>query len=572
MSSAFLRKAGQFAADPVLRRWLRARLLRRTPGAPAFTPHRPPVLGEGWSGLAPESPRAAFAPLPPGPPARPIRLRLPGAVLDLAPGEEAGLFDRPLPDLEARLGLFRFAWVPLMAADDDPRWVAALWTAWRARHGVPDLESWAWHPYTAAERAINLLTFAARHGLPEPVGDSLALLAAHGPAIAARLEYFGPHHTSNHLFNNGRGLALLGLALGLPACADLGFALVLSEAERIFRPCGLLREGSSHYHLLLTRSLASLWLEARRHGRPEAVPLEARLRAAAAQLPVLALPGGLPLIGDISPDCPPSHLAGLLPGGDRASGWLALLDDADRAALTALLDGVAAGPDPAADGWLRADFGAWAGLWHAEPEGWSMMPGHGHQDCGGFELHHDGEKLLIDRGRGSYAVAGEADPDVAAIAHNGLTVDRAEPYPPNRPYYAPAFRRAVAGPAVLARAEDGVALAHHGFARLPGVGIAERHWRFTPERLELRDRLDGHSRHEITRRLHTPCAVERAERGVILTTPRGRRFHLAAGDAPVLVVAEQSWQAYGEPAPATRLEVTLFARLPWTGLLTIEVL
>jgi len=572
MSSAFFRKAAQFAADPVLRRWLRARLLLRTPGTPAFTPHRPPILGPDWSGLAPESPTARFPALPAEPPSRPIRLRLPGLSLDLAPGEAEGLFERELPDLETRLGLHRFAWVPQMAPDDDPRWVGAIWAAWRARHGQPDPSSWAWHPYTAAERAIALLGFARRHGLPAPVEDTLARLAAHGPAIAARLEYFGPHHTSNHLFNNGRGLALLGLGLGLPACADLGFHLVLAEAERIFRPSGLLREGSSHYHLLLTRSLASLWLAAEAGGRAEARPLEQRLRAAASQLPHLLLPGGLPLVGDISPDCPPSHLAGLLPGGDRRAGWMATLTEAERVRLAALLDSVAAGPDPIADGWARGAFGPWAGLWHAEPEGWSMMPGHGHQDCGGFELHYDGEPLLIDPGRGSYAVAGEANPDVAAQAHNGLTVDRADPYPPNRPYYAPAFRRAVVGPAVLARAEDGIALAHHGFTRLPWVGLAERHWRFTAGRMDLHDRLDGHGRHELTRRLHTACAVERGDPGVILTTPRGRRFRLSAGDAPFLVRPAQRWLAYGESAPCTRLEVTVFARLPWTGTLTLEAL
>jgi len=572
MSSALLRKARALAADPVLRRWLGARLLRRTPGAPAFTPHRPPSLGEGWAGLSAEDPTASFPPLAPGAPERPIRLRLPGLDLDLAPGEEAGLFDRPLADLETYLGLHRFAWVPRMAADDDPRWVGAIWRLWCARHGIPD-SSWVWHPYTAAERAIALLGFAARHGLPGPAADSAALLAAHAPAIAATLEYFGEHHTSNHLFNNARGLYLLGVELGLPRAEAAGAALLRAEIRRIFHPSGLLREASSHYHLLLTRSLASLWLGATAHHRPEAALFEEALRAALGPLGLFDLPGGLPLVGDISPDCPPEFLTCLLPSGDRAAGWMATLPEARRQRLAALLAEPHAVPAAGLDGWLRADHGPWSGLWHAEPEGWSPMPGHGHQDCGSFVLHVGGEPLFVDCGRGSYAEAGEADRFVSAAAHNGISVDGADPYPPNRPYYAPAFRRAVAGGAVLDGADSGVALAFEGFARLPGVGMAERIWRLGDAAMILTDRLDGRGRRRITRRLFTPCAVgPDGPAGLILTTPRGRRLRLTAGGAPLSVAPDRQWLAYGESRPVTRIEISESAALPWTGRLMAETL
>ena len=433
MLRALIRKGRQLAADPVLRRWLLLRALRLTPGEPGFTAHRPPALGPDWTGLAPEPASVVFATQPEGAPRGRLSVRLPGATLEIEPGDEAALVARRFDDPETQLGLHRFAWVPLLKSGDDPRWVGAVWRQWCKRFATPD-ESWAWHPYTAAERAINLLTFARRNGLPGPAEDTLAVLAAHAPVIAARLEYFGEHHTSNHLFNNGRGLYLLGLALGLSQAAATGAALLLAEAERIFRPGGVLREGSSHYHLLLTRSLASVWLAAQ--GRPEAAAFEAVLRRAVAVLPHFVLPGRFPLVGDVSPDCPPEHLFCLLPGGDRRSGWLDLLTPDDRARLCAVLDRTAVTP-LAGNGWLRAGFGDWTGLWHADPEGWSPMPGHGHQDCGGFELHFEQEPVFIDPGRGSYALAGEAEETVTARAHNGLSVDDADPYPANKPYYAP---------------------------------------------------------------------------------------------------------------------------------------
>ncbi|MDO8607361.1 MAG: heparinase II/III family protein [Phaeospirillum sp.] len=567
MLRALIRKGRQLAGDPVLRRWLLLRLVRLTPAEPAFTPHLPPSLGPDWRGLGLEPTATVFSPLPEGAPRGRLTLRLPGMAVEIEPGDEVALVARVFGDPETQLGLHRFAWVPMMQTGDDPRWVGAVWRAWRARFGAPD-ESWAWHPYTAAERAIILLTFARRHGLPGPTEDTRALLAAHAPAIATRLEYFGEHHTSNHLFNNARGLYLLGLALGLPQATETGARILLAEAGRIFLPSGVLREGSSHYHLLLTRSLASVWLAAR--GRPEAEAFEAQLRRAVAALPHLALPGRFPLVGDVSPDCPPQHLFCLLPGGDRRSGWMDLLPPDDRSRLAGLLD-QAAGSSLVEDGWLRAGFGDWTGLWHVDPDGWSQMPGHGHQDCGGFELHFEAEAVFIDPGRGSYALAGEAEETVTARAHNGLSVDGFDPYPANKPYYAPAFRRAVAGaPPRLAQDDTGVTLNFGGFSRLNGVGSVERSWRFQGRGLVLSDRVEGRGRHAIIRRLHTTCRVETMATGVRLVAASGRRFTISASGAAITVLPIVSWTAYGQGEPASRIEFALVTDLPWSGGITVE--
>ncbi|HSV29817.1 MAG TPA: heparinase II/III family protein [Candidatus Omnitrophota bacterium] len=562
MLDAILRKGRQLAEDPVLRRWLLARALGRTPAEPAFTAHRPPYLGDGWSGLPLEHPQASLPVLPAGRPTGSLALTLAGARPTIAPGGEPALVRQRFADLETELSLHRFAWVPLMDADADPRWVGTVWQAWCDAHGNPD-QSWAWHPYTAAERAVNLLTFAARHGLPE---GAETVLAAHAPAIARGLEWFGDHHTSNHCANNGRGLYLLGLALGLKQATEAGARILLEEGRSIFRPSGVLREASTHYHLLLTRQWASVWLAARRHARPEAAEFGATLRAALAVLPLFDLPGRFPLVGDVSPDCPPDHLFGLLPGRP-AQGWTALLDDADRAALLALAGDAA----PSAEGWLRADHGPWSGLWHAEPEGWSPMPGHGHQDCGGAEIHFGGVPVFIDPGRGSYARAGEADPFVAGGSHGVLAVDGLDPYPQNRPYYDPAFRMAMAGPALLAPTESGVRLVHHGYARI-GLGAVERSWSFAPDRLVIDDWVQGNGRHRVERRLVTGLDARLADDVAILTAADGRRFRLGAEDCACTLAPTVAWAAYGEGRPAQVVTFSADIRLPWRGRITVEVL
>jgi len=573
MLHTLARKARLLAADPVLRSWLRRRALRLTPAAPAFTPHHPPYLGPDWRGLSPETPAAVFAPLPEGPPSGDLVLALAGETLTLRPGDEDSLFVRDFADIETMLSLHRFAWVPLLESAADPRWVAALWRAWRHRFAKPD-HGWAWHPYTAAERAINLLTYFRRRGVPAPAAETLALLAAHAPVIAHGLEWFGDHHTSNHCANNGRGLALLGLGLGLPQAADAGLKIMVAEGNRLFRPSGVLREGSSHYHLLLTRQWASVWLAARAAGRPETAALEGVLVAALAVLPHLLLDSALPLVGDISPDCPPGHLAGLLPGGDAMTGWTGLLPPDDRAALVALRDKVTpvAADALAADGWLGGRFGPWAGLWHAEPEGWSPMPGHGHQDCGAAELHFEGVPIFVDPGRGSYAEPGEADAMVRGESHGGLMIDGLDPYPPNRPYYAPDFRAATAGPAQLVQTPDGVTLTHHGFLRRMGVAV-ERNWIFAPRRLDIVDRFTRQpGGHIVTRRFVTPLAVVEVERAaLVLQAPSGRRFRISAEGAPPVVMPIPLWHAYGQSRPGTVVAFNIPLIMPTECRLIVQV-
>ena len=69
--------------------------------------------------------------------------------------------------------------------------------------------------------------------------------------------------------------------------------------------------------------------------------LETIVGKALAVIPSLTLPGGFPLIGDISPDCPPEHLAGLMDCSNTA-GWLELLEPRDRQKLLDLMKDVPA--------------------------------------------------------------------------------------------------------------------------------------------------------------------------------------------------------------------------------------
>jgi hypothetical protein len=556
MLNALTRKARQLLADPVLRRWLVGRVLGRWSGEPAFEVHRPPYAA-GRLPLAPQTPRAAtrFRDLPPGRVDTAITLDLAGTDVTLSPSYGADLMTRAFDDTETLLALHRFAWLPVAGPHVDPAWVGALWTAWRDAHGTPDA-TWAWHPYTAAERAINLIDFSRRVGLPGPFDETLACLAAHAPVIAERLEFFGDHHTSNHLANNGRGLYRLGLDLGLPDAAALGRDILLNEAERLFRPSGVLREGSTHYHRLLTRGYMDAWLAAERHARPEAAALKAIAGRAAGAAAALRLPGGVPLIGDISPDCPPNFLF---------DGWRSLLPEDDQARAQALMDQSGQTDALTADGWAVETWGAWALMAFADPDGWPHMPGHGHQDAGSFELHRGDTPVVVDPGRGRYGDDGDAALYRSAAVHSGLTVDGADPYPANRPYYDDAFRRRVGGPPpVWTRTDTGLALTVAGFGRLGGVGPLTRTWTANGDAVVISDRIDGRGRRQITRRL--VLADEPVADGGTWRAGSVRiRF-----DGPARVETPTLWRAYGRGRPGWALVAEASVALPFNGAIRIE--
>ena len=156
MLTPLLRKAAHVASDPVLRRWLLARATGREKSPPPFTPGAPPYLTglARWTGAAP-LPQTPLKPLNAAKPTQPIDIKLPGATVRLTPGDPDALFARRYADLETELAAYRFAWVPVMGSAADPAWVDATWRAFHRRFATSDA-GWAWHAYTAAERAINI--------------------------------------------------------------------------------------------------------------------------------------------------------------------------------------------------------------------------------------------------------------------------------------------------------------------------------------------------------------------------------------------------------------------------------
>ena len=546
----FFRKASQVQSDPILRQWIIGRLFGRWQGEPAFTQHRPSYLRDLLP-IPPESRTVHFSSLRTSKPKSVLKINLPCEVITLSPGEETKLFKHNFSDIETKLALHRFAWLTEPEEQLPVDWVASIWHAWAENFSNVD-DSWVWHPYTTAERAINILKFMKRFGVPGSKEKNLSILSTHATAIIKKLEYFGDHHTSNHLANNGRGLFLVGLMLGLKQTTDLGGRILIEEAKRIFHPSGILREGSSHYHILLARNYDEVANAAKKYNRKESTILRSIADKAHTTAKLLILPGGLPLVGDISPDQTPEFLL----------KQLKLINTTYRPSNKELFPLERAG-------WYRKDIGPFSALWHVAPKGWSQMPGHGHQDTGSFELHCNEDRIFIDPGRGHYGEIGDAALYRSAAVHNTLIVDGVDPYPPNKPYYCDKFRRTYGGP--FPRVEvsnNNLKLTHYGYERLEGVKQVTRNWKFTKNSIEIIDMVNGEGKHRIDRILITPLRVEHNDDKISLHSAKSVYLLITDFDPKITVIP--IWQSYGSSFMGSAIIFSRRESLPWTGKLRLK--
>jgi hypothetical protein len=563
---ALIRKARHVLDDPVLRRWLLRRMsgLEKSPGT--FIEGQPPYLGRAAVDATSPAPLAdEFAVGRFAPPQKIAIIDLPGRTVELAPDGPNALFGQSYDDLETLLAAHRFAWVPVAGPSVDTDWVAALWRVWADRFGA-ETSGWPWHAYTTAERAINIIDFSRRFGLPGDRGDTGALLAKHAEIIRHNLEYFGDHYTSNHLSNNGRGLLRIGTVLGMAGYAETGAQIMVAEAGRIFGRSGVLREGSTHYQMLVTRNYIDAWLDARAAGLEQADMLRDVAERALSALQGLVLPGGMPLIGDISPDVPPSYLATLVGDGDRMIWPANLSEDRQQDALDLISNIPAVSPDKLAeDGWHRFGAHHWQALAFVSPDGWPPMPGHGHVDLGSFELHDGTTRVIVDPGRGTYA---DTD-DERASAHSGILIDGVGPMPVNRAYYSPAYRnRTVPVCPEMVRSRDGQVLKYAGSGHGTQIKMIERSWVFTEHSVEIRDRIDGRGRHRIRQQFIVPGSAEIVEDSAIISV--SEKTYKISGTALAASAECTSWQAYGCGQRATAITFEQTVTLPFQGRVKIE--
>ena len=378
--------------------------------------------------------------------------------------------------------------------------------------------------------------------------------------------------------------ALFVAALALPELdADGLLDLAVTELDRNlatdFRPDGVHREASTHYHAIALRSLVGARANARRYGVELPAGFDDRLARACA----------------FAAHC------------TRPDGAIPALSDADRGDYGPLLVQAAEllGDEELRFAGSRGGAGRAPALRHASfPDGGYFVQrsawrpdaqflifdcgplgdgGHGHYDLLSLEAHGGGRPLVVDPGRGSYS---EAPPNPrrwfrSTAAHNTVCVDGLDqtPYSRGRPLGPVAHGRflgrgTTAGLDLLAgEAHSPLYEAVHQ-RRIAFVG--DRYW-------VVEDRLEGDREHGFDLRWHLAPEAQGATRrdgatvlapGLALVVLGAEAVALEAGwvapsygvrfDAPVVSATARGTSARfvtllaprapGEPAPRLALD------------------
>jgi hypothetical protein len=365
-------------------------------------------------------------------------------------GKAKSWFNEPpseFEDIEKQVAQYRFSGLIFglaekgFASDEDDN----LIESWCNSSG--DF-SGAWEPYTISERISNISAYCMFTSFINRVGEETSLRVANRLVKEAKfllndLEVFEDDLTSNHYINNGRAFVWLGSLLGNKNIARLGKNIILDRYSDLIRN-GLLREGSIHYHLLLTKNVYEVkillsHLDLLNEDEIRKIEIKSLL-ANANQL--TSRSAHIPNIGDLSPDCDIEWLKDL---GEAASeqsvfsysegvkkSWVDLFGVEKKKLVkkpTEILN--------QEYGVLRdQDFEIFI---HRNFNGYSFLPSHSHCDTGSYFLCRNNEVLVWDKGRSSYC----DEDEVSSQSSSSILLNGAGPDFRERSFYTDSFKKEV---------------------------------------------------------------------------------------------------------------------------------
>ncbi len=356
-------------------------------------------------------------------------------------------------DQEDIFSLHRFGWLlPIISSGrtiTELRSLKELIVNWIESNPYKESGS-GWDSYSVSERIVNWIFFlSALQALPikEDYSHSQIIqsLWKHVQTLLNGLE-FRRSATNNHLINNGRALYLSGAFLGCNQALETGREILKLTSRDMFTESGFLREGSSHYQILLARTfLEALWCAERiddKGYKDDMFDFTKRV-AGCARFFLSETP--FPLFGDVSPDFPPDFHLGLPEVADLLledkecfsthdeTGWHTLLISGDNSKHniddsinnhSCNYEEVAAYPDA---GYYCIANSSYSIFIYVNPLGYVPEWSHGHSDIGGFVMYWNHQPFLVDCGRLNFHDSSMGKYGRSVRSHNSISIDGYEP-------------------------------------------------------------------------------------------------------------------------------------------------
>lgn len=261
-------------------------------------------------------------------------------------------------------------------------------------------------PYNLSERIFNLCIFISICNQSHLIDEDKkyfykAFINEELFKLKNSLEYPASGFVNNHILNNARALIMGGFFTGEKKYVNLGKEIYKLHLPEMISKSGYLKEGSSHYNLLLTKNLIEVFIISEKLNDVEFSEFlkSFAIKIFFASERLLSLGSNrkysYPTIGDISPDMPENWFN---LKEESSQGWhqlwdLGLLFKKDK------IYQIKADKD---EDWIIMENGKWKTLYfsHNNKNSYPFM--HGHEDFGSFLLYYEGIEFLTDIGRYSY--------------------------------------------------------------------------------------------------------------------------------------------------------------------------
>jgi len=367
------------------------------------------------------------------------------------PIEDTISWEYEFKDTEDHEALHRWTWLLYKIVDDKSKetiaWVKKCMEEWITRYGFHPDSSLKWNAYAVSERVCNAIVICQKTGLDCQgiIADGLRVMAYH---IAHHLEYYGSKDTFNHILNNARALYVYGVFFKDEELKGLAVSIFENELPRLITKEGFLREGSSHYHFLITRWILEVMFFASKDGDVSFIEkFKDYVKQMVRQCHFFLVHDekgeklSIPIIGDVSPDVTPQWLINLPASrlaksfynsseeGGEIEGWAKLFNEP-----LAGVDSLDCSKEERhlinkTSGWYRFCCGETDLFIYLRPSANYSNRGHYHSDSLSFCLFIKGKPILIDCGRATYTNNDLGRWGQSADAHNSIAIDELELFP-----------------------------------------------------------------------------------------------------------------------------------------------
>lgn len=358
-------------------------------------------------------------------------------------------------DAESEAGLHRWYWLlynqetlqSLM-----PITIIELVKQWLSYYGNKKT-SQSWQSYTVSERissfTIALLLKEEFSEIKKIIREENVLndfLLSSVDHLRNNLEYYPGGITFNHVVNDLKGLVSSSVLLDDNKLLDQSFTLLQTELEIILDKDGFLREGSSHYQLIVTRWLCELsyiLMKASKEDYARKLQPFIDLTLEKSFFFIIECKNensfALPLIGDVSPDFDPDWLIEYFTSFyQNGNHYGKVILEHFASILTSSINYHDKGVY-SFESYTRIEKWNWSAIIKHSDCTQDVFPDHSHEDEAHFVLYYLGYPVVIDTGRANYDIPYYLNNYCLASSHNGPITNGVSAFVTRNYAYLPNF-------------------------------------------------------------------------------------------------------------------------------------